>query len=41
MIERQPRVGKRELRHHDFHGEWNYTLVPANGDARNLLIGLH
>ena len=34
-------LDKRALRRHEFHGEWNYTLIPADGDTRNLLIGLH
>ena len=34
-------LDKRALRRHEFHGEWNYTLIPADGDTRNLLIGPH
>lgn len=26
---------QRALRRHDFHGEWNYTLIPADGDTHN------
>jgi len=39
--EQMKALGNGALRRHEFHGAWNYTLVPADDDTHNLLIGPH